>query len=100
MFDYFDEMNPHEKAMALGSQMLLKSIYLARNGQRPPEGAFSWAARVNSKTWATGMLTREIERAAIQMAQKERARELVVSREPCFKCGVRADIGCKHRRVA
>lgn len=20
--------------------------------------------------------------------------------EPCFKCGTRADVGCKHRRVA
>lgn len=23
-----------------------------------------------------------------------------VSRDPCFRCGVRADIGCHHRRVA
>lgn len=23
-----------------------------------------------------------------------------VQRDPCFKCGTRADVGCRHRRVA
>jgi hypothetical protein len=23
-----------------------------------------------------------------------------VDREPCFRCGARADVGCKHRRAA
>lgn len=34
-------------------------------------------------------------RTAAEVAEPER-----VDREPCFMCGVRGDIGCRHRRAA
>ncbi len=96
---YVAEKSDHEAAMELGSKMMLKAIYLAKNGQRPPEGAFHWRRSANSGSWASGLLMQEMERAAKAEAQKARIQELVVSREPCFKCGVRGDVGCKHRRA-
>ena len=36
-----------------------------------------------------------------RMEEKDRiANARRVSRDPCPRCGVRGDIGCKHRRVA
>jgi hypothetical protein len=38
--------------------------------------------------------------AALALAQKEAALARVVVRDPCPNCGTRADIGCKHQRLA
>jgi hypothetical protein len=36
-------------------------------------------------------------RAKALLAEKEAMLARVVRRDPCFKCGVRADIGCRHQ---
>ena len=39
----------------------------------------------------------EYPRAKAAMAHREEMIARAVHRDPCFKCGVRADIGCKHQ---
>lgn len=43
---------------------------------------------------------REYPQAKRRMEQREAALARAVNRDPCFKCGVRADIGCKHQTGA
>ena len=104
----------HETAMERGSQFLLNAINLARGEfkGRPVGKAFTrkdflWHGRPNPENqWTgTGDYTRQrierFERVAASMAEKDRiAEQRRVNRDPCPKCAVRADIGCRHRRVA
>lgn len=46
-----------------------------------------WKARIDDR------LRDKVEREARLLSR-------VVRRDPCFKCGTRADIGCIHTRVA
>jgi hypothetical protein len=39
----------------------------------------------------------EYPRAKAALAHREEMLARAVNRDPCFKCGVRADIGCKHQ---
>jgi hypothetical protein len=44
---------------------------------------------------------REMEaHVAVTTARRQFVDSLRVSRDPCPRCGVRGDVGCKHRQVA
>ena len=61
--------------------------------QRP--GAANWTANRESQT--TGMM---VHRVSLIQEREAHADSLRVYREPCPVCATRADIGCKHRRLA
>lgn len=95
----------HEKAMQIGSANLAKAIYVARVEGRTPtrNRELLWDSlgiATTRTTWAGGDLERERMRAAEHRDRRAFVETLRVSREPCAKCGIRADIGCKHRRAA
>jgi hypothetical protein len=80
-----------------GSRDLAKAIYAARNGAQPfPVERFRWSRADNSGTWASAGKGREEPLVEMRQAKVEFASTLVVRRDPCPKCGVRSDIGCKH----
>lgn len=88
-----------EKAMQIGSANLAKAIYVSRTGSDPkPSRELVWYRMGLTKTtWQTGNMARENERAAVHSDRKAFAETLRVDRDPCAKCGVRGDFGCKHR---
>lgn len=95
-----NEQAQHEKAMQIGSASLAKAIYVAKMGRGPGVSRdFIWTRM--GLVPATGpTLERDrivAERNASQWASVEALR---VNREICPMCGVRSDIGCKHRRAA
>jgi hypothetical protein len=62
-----------------------------------------WAG-MNTTTWTqqpgTPRQSWAAYRAGEHIAERERIEGLRVNRDPCPLCAVRADIGCKHRRIA
>lgn len=66
---------------------------------------FAWRDTVNGNQWMPSpdpkdYRTTGYERAMRSAAAKEDALARAVSRDPCRVCGTRADIGCRHQRVA
>lgn len=51
-----------------------------------------WLTNYNSRRTAS-----PYPQAQKRMEEREAVLARVVNRDPCFKCGVRADIGCKHQ---
>lgn len=95
----------HRDRMALASSQLLNAIEVARGGV--PKGALPGSHLVwevlsdcgGEKPLSTSA-ARQRKAALAQRAEQERVRTLTVKRDPCPLCGVRMDIGCKHRRAA
>lgn len=98
----FVERELFEKSMQVGSANLAKAIYVSRVGYGPqPSRELIWSRMGLTKTtWQSGNMARESERAAFHSDRKAFAETLRVDREPCVKCGVRGDFGCKHRSAA
>ena len=90
------------RTMWEGSDTLCRAIRKARRGEpvkvpsrlkwRMGDGGVLWVSRPDSLTAIQG----RIRTAALQ-AEREAALALVVTRDPCPKCGVRRDIGCRHK---
>jgi hypothetical protein len=82
----------HEAHMSAGSETLLKAI---QTGEGPE--TLLWGGH-------TQIFENDCTRAAAAVSRiHEREREvdaLRVQRDPCRVCGVRADVGCRHQRVA
>jgi len=99
-------------AMERGSLHLLNAIKLSRGdfthrlvAKAFTRSDFLWRnAPVPENQWSgDGNYTRERlrrhERVALAMAEKDRIAEARrVNRDPCPKCGVRSDIGCRHSK--
>ena len=91
----------HEKAMQIGSANLLKAIYVTKVGMGPaPSRAFLWS-RMGLVPRADGPAMERDHIAAARMHyRKDQQEALKAHCEPCFMCGTRSDIGCKHLRAA
>lgn len=62
----------------------------------------NWSG-VTTSTWTPQASPRRAwaeYRADEHIAERARVDALRVSRDPCPLCAVRADVGCRHRRVA
>lgn len=98
--------------MERGSKALVRAMALERIGEDPAglprktrpgldliwpheKGRCGWAPDPESATSRRGELT-----LARLIARDRRADAQRTFRDPCPNCGVRADIGCRHRRVA
>ena len=86
-----------------GSFELLRSIRDVQYGKKPQsQGRFRWSfSDGGCKPSATSLTTQlGLARVAKSMAAKEAAlalRDATPSRDPCPYCGVRGDIGCRHK---
>lgn len=82
-----------------GSIALLEALV---TGQGPDH--FPWREQVGAANWTANRDSQNTSFMAqrINLIQEREAfaDRLRVSRDPCPVCGVRTDIGCKHRRVA
>jgi hypothetical protein len=88
----------HRAQMAYGSARLLDAIKRARGELRglpeyPPARTLLWGQHSGSNQGYVNY-----PQAAQRMKEEAEKLARVVSREPCPKCGIRADIGCKHKR--
>jgi hypothetical protein len=81
-----DEM--HYTMMERGSTRLASAIDAYRAGKPAPKAA-------NDVMWLMPLQPGQSHRPAALAPPAEYRH-----REPCTYCGTRADIGCKHRRVA
>ena len=82
-----------------GSKALLAALESMQGPDR-----FLWRERAGNLNWkpnqqsqTTGMM---VHRVSLIQEREAHADSLRVYREPCPVCGTRADIGCKHRRLA
>lgn len=101
-----------EDDMVRGSRLLLQSIenYWIQKAQRRPhkpiigiKADVIWDCRGNSLPQTpqsqNSIRSRKI-RQRVEALARERANLTATNREPCTRCGVRADIGCNHQRPA
>ena len=101
----------HDNAMRGASQFLLNGMRLERGdfNMRPVSKAFAGSDLVWRNHFAThnqwqtdATMSSENSkrqcRVLAAIAEKNRmAESRRVSRDPCPKCGVRADVGCRHK---
>ena len=108
------EMDVHAMRMERGSDMLANALRLARGEYHHrllkkalPGDDLIWSSQ--NETYPvqrthghySELAAREMERnCAIIAERKAHIESLRVSRDPCPMCGVRGDVGCKHRRIA
>lgn len=79
-----------------GSRALLDAL---RSGEGPRR--FLWSSAGSKGTWKPTGAAAKMERSVNLIRQREAfADSLRVSRDPCPVCATRADIGCKHKRIA
>lgn len=82
-----------------GSNALLAALESRRGPDRFPwrdrGGALN--ARPNPESMNTAFM---VHRVSLIEMREAHADALRVARDPCPFCGIRTDIGCKHRRVA
>jgi len=104
----------HATDMARGSAFLLNAMKLERGEfyHRPVGKAFArtdflWSKTGNPQNQWTGdgryKAWKEAQQERVRIATEEKNRLAEanrVSRDPCPMCGVRGDIGCKHKRAA
>lgn len=93
-----DEMN--ERRMASASVAFVNAL---RSGIGPER--FLWTNSINGHAWQPSEDPRDyrttgFHRVLASQADKAATEARRVSRDPCPVCATRADIGCKHRRVA
>ncbi len=97
----------HAANMEIGSMALLERIKFARGETydarkmhlRGKDLVWPYDGRV----WIEPHSERnaiQANRAATKMEARESALGRAIDRDPCPRCGIRADVGCKHRRVA
>lgn len=67
---------------------------------RSTGGGLIWAVPVSGGDPNGATLRRDNAVALRRLAEREEALNRVVNRDPCTFCGVRGDVGCKHRRAA
>lgn len=82
-----------------GSNALLAALASKRGSDRFPwrEHSGPLNAKPNPESFnATTM----VHRVSLIEMREAHADSLRVARDPCPFCGIRTDIGCKHRRVA
>lgn len=88
-----------EADLVNGSKMLSNAIVRARNGTLGPNDTptwIKWGDNGGNEMRGQGRLKPDVqarvdERIAERQRMETRPR---VNRDPCFKCGVRADVGC------
>lgn len=100
----------HRNRMAKGSLWLLNAIEQTYPGAKPiarkclPGPDLVWSDTTGVGSFAPEGLSQTAQRqtklavASIEREQAVLARK--VRRDPCPRCGVRGDIGCKHRPVS
>lgn len=86
-----------------GSEQLRKAMFNLREG-RPfnVRQTLIWSEPGGGKHWTQSeemrpYLVEQFARAAKMLAERDAAISRAVSRDPCPKCGVRGDIGCRHK---
>lgn len=97
----FAEDQRHKDNMIQGSKDLLDAIREGHARNR----TLRWSHSVIGNAWEptddpNDDKSQRYYRAMRSLADKEMAETRRVSRDPCPCCNVRADIGCKHRRLA
>lgn len=99
-------INPQAEARLINDAADSSTAFLdALAGRKPAPADLKWGVSPNMKAWRPSEVPlpyRLKQMAEIQRRANARALadSLWVSRDPCPKCGVRADIGCKHKRAA
>lgn len=99
----YDPLPSDERARAEMAKACNRLLEAIETGYGPRQ--FLWTNAINTKSWAPSDDLRDYrttgyERAMRSAADKEAALARRVTRDPCHVCGVRADIGCNHQRVA
>lgn len=91
----------------LNAERSNNAFLAALRQEAPSSDKLIWREPFQGNQWTKGSELSETARRqqaslANSMAAKEAARAKVVNRDPCPKCGVRRDLGCKHypRRFA
>lgn len=100
----------HAQAMEIGSRNLLLSIqnYQIRRKYGVPQKPCAdtdmlWLGRMSAPEQnpdsMNSVKSREIYRRINQLTEAKR-KLTVTDRDPCPRCNIRADIGCKHREAS
>lgn len=97
--DLLQERNFIEGSAALEAAL---HRYFAGNRALPAPGRFRWSATDGGYRGPRSTYSPiERQRVALAMAEREAMAERQrTRRDPCFRCGVRADHGCSHTRGA
>lgn len=82
-----------------GSNALLDALASKRGLDRFPWREHSGPLNAKPNPQSGNAVTM-VHRVSLIEVREAHADSLRVERDPCGFCGVRADIGCKHRRVA
>ena len=99
----------HRDDMAIASLTMLNAIEAARTGKAMPKKSLPgekllWDDGSGGGTFVSSPFSRttrrQISAVMKHLDEKDRVRSLTVKRDPCPMCGVRMDVGCKHRRAA
>lgn len=86
----------HEEAMQRGCQMLLDAITKGI----PAPSSLTWRAPQQAFKRDDTLIETASARVDLIREREHFTDSLRVSRDACPYCGIRGDIGCKHRRVA
>lgn len=86
----------YAKHMEQASRYMADIIGFYRRGVRiqTPTGLARWGTLIPSYVHQP-----EIDGPDLIAEENARIAALRVDRDPCFRCGARADIGCNHRRT-
>lgn len=94
-------MSRREAGIRLASDMLAEAIKVARYGDVPrvPK-TLCWGREATFRFFEGATFAADAEAVRLRAEKSIFAETLRVERDPCPKCGVRRDAGCKHRKAA
>lgn len=79
---------------------LVKRGHVKRIDGGSGRGSLAVYALVDGVVSDCAPINRGRARLGLSLARGPEVPETRADRDPCFKCGVRGDLGCSHRRVA